>query len=157
EQGPWHRWPAEWQREIYSSWNSLESSLAKHIAGKKVAMEYSAGDAVPYLDRIPAGVIEMVREMGATVVSSNELVTRFYAVWNDTHIASHTRAAEKIASIAREAFELAGKRARTKEPLAEHELMLWIRDEFRREGLETDHGPNVSAGANAANPHYEPS
>jgi Xaa-Pro aminopeptidase len=157
EQGPWHHWPSTWTREIYSSWKSLESYLAKHVAGKKVAMEYSAGDAVPYLDRIPAGVVEMVRAAGATVVSSNELVTRFYAVWNADHIASHTRAAEKIASIAREALELAGKRAREREPLAEHELMLWIREEFRREGLETDHGPNVSAGANAANPHYEPS
>ncbi len=157
EQGPWRHWPAGWSREIYSSWKSLEASLAKHVNGKKVAMEYSSGDAVPYLDRIPAGVIEMVRAAGATVVTSSELVTRFYAVWNADHIASHTRAAEAIAAIAHEAFRLAGERARGPEPLAEHELMMWIRDEFRRGGLETDHGPNVSAGDNAANPHYEPS
>src|SRR6185312_12098841 len=42
-------------------------------------------------------------------------------------------------------------------PIAEHELMQWIRDRFEHAGLSTDHGPNVSAGANAANPHYEPS
>ena len=157
EQGPWHHWPTEWMKETYASWRSLESLLAKHVGGKRVAMEYSKGDAVPYLDRVPAGVMEMVREAGATVVSSGELVTRFYAAWNSDHIASHQRAAEAIASIAREALAVAGERARGTEPLAEHELMAWILDRFRQMGLTTDHGPNVSAGANAANPHYEPS
>jgi Xaa-Pro aminopeptidase len=157
EQGPWHRWPAEWPREIYASWRTLESLLAKYVGGKRVAMEYSAGDAVPYLDRVPAGVIEMVRASGATVVSSGDLVTRFYAAWSVENIASHERAAEVIAGIARKAMAFAGERSRTAEPLAEHELMGWIQDEFRRAGLATDHGPNVSAGANAANPHYEPS
>jgi len=157
EQGPWRHWPSAWKREIYSSWRSLESLLAAQVRGKRIAMEYSAGDAVPYLDRIPAGVIEMIRDAGGTVVSSGELVTAFYAVWNADHIASHVRAAEEIASIAREAFTVAGGRARSASPIAEHELMAWIKDRFARAGLFTDHGPNVSAGDNAANPHYEPS
>jgi Xaa-Pro dipeptidase len=157
EQGQWHRWPSAWKKEIYSSWRSLEALLEANVGGKRVAMEYSKGDAVPYLDRIPAGVIEMVRDAGATVVTSAELVTRFYASWTADHIASHLRAAEEIASIAREALELAGERSRGAEPLAEHDVMSWILDRFRRAGLSTDHGPNVSAGANAANPHYEPS
>jgi len=157
EQAPWRHWPASWSKEIYASWRSLEALLAKHVGGKRVAMEYSAGDAVPYLDRVPAGVIEMVREAGATVVSSGELVSRFYASWDAEHIASHVRAAEAIATIAREAMRLAGERARGSEPLAEHELMAWIRSRFDRAGLVTDHGPNVSVGSNAANPHYEPS
>jgi Xaa-Pro dipeptidase len=157
EQGPWRHWPQDWTREIYSSWKSLEALLAKHVGGKKVAMEYSKGDAVPYLDRVPAGVLEMVREAGADVVSSGELVSRFYAMWNAEHVASHLRAAEVIAKIAKDALALAGDRARSKEPLAEHEVMGWIQEQFRKNGLSTDHGPNVSAGANAANPHYEPS
>jgi Xaa-Pro dipeptidase len=157
EQAPWRHWPASWSKEIYASWRSLEALLAKHVGGKRVAMEYSAGDAVPYLDRVPAGVIEMVREAGATVVSSGELVSRFYASWDAEHIASHVRAAEAIATIAREAMRLAGERARGSEPLAEHELMAWIRSRFDGAGLVTDHGPNVSVGSNAANPHYEPS
>jgi Xaa-Pro dipeptidase len=157
EQAPWHRWPAAWTRATYASWRSLEELLRTHVGGKRVAMEYSKGDAVPYLDRVPAGVIEMVRDAGATVVSSGELVTRFYAAWNAEHIASHERAAEQIAAIAKQALETAGERARGAEPLAEHELMAWIQDRFKAAGLITDHGPNVSAGANAANPHYEPS
>src|SRR5581483_394998 len=136
---------------------SLEAFLAKQVSGKRVAMEYSAGDAVPYLDRIPAGVIEMVRAAGASVVSSGELVSKFYAVWTETNIESHERAAEEIAAIAQEAFRQAGQRARSGKPIAEHELMAWIQQQFRNANLFTDHGPNVSAGENAANPHYEPS
>jgi Xaa-Pro aminopeptidase len=157
EHGPWKNWPPEWEREIYSSWKSLEASLARHVGKKRVAMEYSAGDAVPYLDRIPAGVIEMVRAAGAEVVTSGELVSRFYAVWSEADVASHERAAEQIATIAREALAFAGRRAHAGHPIAEHELMRWILDQFHSRGLSTDHGPNVSAAENAANPHYEPS
>jgi Xaa-Pro dipeptidase len=157
EQAPWKRWPAEWPRERYSSWRSLEQHLTTLVSGKKVAMEYSPGDAVPYLDRIPAGVLELVRSAGASVVSSGELVTRFYASWSRAHVESHRRAATAIARIARDAINVAGNRARGGAPMAEHELARWILDRFAEQKLFCDHGPIVAAGANAANPHYEPS
>ncbi len=99
EQGPWLEWPATWRKEKYSSWRVLESQLAALVKGKRVAMEYSAGDAVPYLDRVPAGVIEMVRNAGATVVTSADLVSQFYAVWSDDQRASHERASRAVSTI----------------------------------------------------------
>jgi Xaa-Pro aminopeptidase len=156
EPGPWRHWPKEWSREIYSSWKTLEGTLANLIKGKRIAMEYSAGDAVPYLDRIPAGVIEMVRAAGADVASSGHLVSRFYAVWTPENIGSHERAAEIIAGIAKEAFRIIGERARSPKRATENEMMQCILESFRAAGLETDHGPNVSAGANTADSHYEP-
>jgi Xaa-Pro dipeptidase len=157
EQGPWRDWPAGWGRERYSTWRALEDALTRLVRGKRVAMEYSAGDAVPYLDRVPAGVIEMVRSAGAEVVSSAELVTRFYAVWSPAQLASHLRAAELVANTARQAMALAGERARSGTPLAEHELQRWIVDRFAEAGLEFDHPPIVAVGPNAADPHYAPS
>jgi Xaa-Pro aminopeptidase len=157
EQGAWRDWPEGWKRERYSTWNTLEDTLRRLVHGKRVAMEYSPGDAVPYLDRVPAGVLEMVRAAGAQVVSSAELVTKFYAVWTAEHLASHLRAAELVATTAREALAFAGARARAGERIAEHELARWITEHFRQQGLEFDHPPIVAAGANAANPHYEPS
>ena len=158
EPGPWHAWPLNWEKSTYSSWRSLERSVSELVKGKRIAMEYSAGDAVPYLDRVPAGVLEMVRSAGATsITSSGELVTKFYASWSASDIASHVRAAELIAAIVQAAFLIAGERSRTATPIAEHELMRWMQERFARSGLSADHGPNVSAGANAANPHYEPS
>jgi Xaa-Pro aminopeptidase len=156
EQGPWAGWPSKWTREKYSSWRELESLLGKLVKGKRVAMEYSPGDAVPYLDRIPAGVVEMVRTAGAVVVSSAELVSSFYAVWSDTQRASHERAARAVSIIGQEAIRLAGSRADSASPLTEHALAGWIRERFEGGGLETDHGPIVAIGPNAANPHYEP-
>ena len=157
EQAPWKRWPAEWPKEKYSSWRALEEHLGTLVKGKTVAMEYSPGDAVPYLDRVPAGVLEMVKAAGAKVISSGELVTRFYAGWLPVHVESHRRAAAAIAQIARDAINVAGKRARGGAPLAEHEVQRWILDRFGEHKLFCDHGPIVAAGANAANPHYEPS
>lgn len=156
EQGPWEKWPAEWPKHVYSSWRELERTLAEVVSGQRVAMEYSAGDAVPYLDRIPAGVIEMVRTAGAEVVTSADLVTRIYAVWTPENLASHQRAAEHLARIARNAMALAGERARSGRPMREFELATLIREEFAEANLFIDHGPNVSVGINAANPHYEP-
>lgn len=157
EPGPWAQWPQSWPRVTYSGWRALESELATLVRGKRVAMEYSPGDAIPYLDRIPAGVLEMVRAAGATVVSSGELVSAVYATWTPAHRASHERAAETIRRIAHEAFAIAGARARTASPAAEHELQQYILEAFARAGLHTDHGPDVAASENAANPHYEPS
>ena len=156
EQSAWNDWPKDWGKVVYSSWRSLEEELAKLVKGKRVAMEYSPGDAVPYLDRIPAGVLEMVRAAGADVVGSGELVSRTHAGWSDTQLASHKRAAEQIARIAKEAMTRAGQRASSGSPISEHELQQWIVGEFERHGLETDHGPIVAAGANAADPHYGP-
>ena len=156
EQGPWRRWPSDWGREVYSSWRSLESHLATLVRGKRVAMEYSPGDAVPYLDRVPAGVLEMVRAAGAEVVSSADLVTRFYATWSEDGLASHRRSAEKLVAIAQEAMRFAGAEARAGRPVTEHGLQQRILDAFRRDGIETVDPPVVAVGPNAANPHYEP-
>jgi Xaa-Pro dipeptidase len=157
EQGPWSKWPSQWEKTVYSGWRELESQLQSVVNGKKVAMEYSPGDAVPYLDRVPAGVLEMVRAAGATVVSSADLVSRFYAVWSEADLASHRRAAEIIARIAREAFKRAGEAASAGSPLTEYALQQWIRGQFSENALNTDHGPIVAIGPNASNPHYEPS
>lgn len=156
EPGPWQRWPNEWRKERYSSWRELEALVAGLVSGKRVAMEYSPGDAVPVLDRVPAGVVELVRAAGATVVSSGELVSRFYATLNAGQIASHVRAAESIAAIAHGAIRLAGECARGGRPATEYEIYQWIHSAFARAGLTTDHGPDVAVGANAADPHYEP-
>ena len=157
EQGVWSAWPAAWKKVVYSSWPSLEKHLGALIAGKRVAMEYSAGDAVPYLDRIPAGMIELVRSSGATVVTSGNLVSHFYARWSAADLASHVRAAKVVADVARDAMRFAGARASSGAPATEHEVQTRIADAFTRAGLLFSHPPNVSFGANAANPHYEPS
>jgi Xaa-Pro aminopeptidase len=157
EQGAWRDWPVHWERERYSAWVELEAWVARHVAGRRVAMEYSSGDAVPYLDRVPAGVLEMVRAAGAHVVSSGELVSRFYAVWTPEQVAAHRRAAVHVAAIGQAALRDAGAAVRRGEEVHEHDVQAAILEQFARLGLETYAPPNVSVGAHAADPHYEPS
>ena len=156
EPGPWARWPKAWPLRTYTGWRALEAEVRALVAGKRVAMEYSAGDAIPYLDRIPAGVLEMVRAAGATVVCSGDLVSRVYATWTAPQLASHMRAAKQIAAIAHETIAHAGELIAAGTLVAEHELQARILAAFERAGLETDHGPDVAASENAANPHYNP-
>jgi Xaa-Pro aminopeptidase len=159
EQAPWARWPAEWPRVVYSGWAELERALGALVGGRRAAMEYSPGDAVPYVDRVPAGVLDMVRALGATVVTSADLVTRLYAVWTPAELAAHRRAAERVAEIARAAAGGAARRVAAGEAVYEHEVAAEVRAAFARAGLETEagHGPIVAWGPNAADPHYEPS
>ncbi|MHB1097200.1 MAG: M24 family metallopeptidase [Gemmatimonadaceae bacterium] len=156
EQNPWHDWPAAWENRQYVAWQALEAEVARCVKGKRIVMEYSPGDAVPYVDYVPAGILEMVRAAGATVECSGDLVTQFLAVWNDEERRTHCIAAEQLKDIAYAAFTKAGAAARAGAPITEYELTEWMRSEFARLGLWTDHGPNVSATENAALPHYDP-
>lgn len=157
EPGPWAQWPAAWEKRVYSAWRELEGMLPALVGGKRVAMEYSPGDGIPVVDRVPGGVIEMVRVAGADVVTSGELVTQFFAVWSEAEVASHVHHAERLRELAHQAFERIGAVVRGGTPIHEHEVMEWLQARFTAEGMWTDHGPNVSASENAANPHYEPS
>ncbi|HZB27719.1 MAG TPA: hypothetical protein VE282_04080, partial [Gemmatimonadales bacterium] len=63
----------------YSRWSELHGALASLVAGRTLAMEISPRDAVPYLDRVPFGVVELLKELGARIVPSGFLVSRFAA------------------------------------------------------------------------------
>ena len=120
-------------------------------------MEYSAGDAVPYLDRVPAGVIEMVRAAGAEVVTSGELVSRFYALWTrGGHRGARSRGRDHRHDRPRRVHDdwRAGEGRYPDDGIRDDAVD--SRAIRARQGLVTDHGPNVSAGPNSANPHYEP-
>src|ERR671917_2880924 len=83
----------------YARWSELHSALASLVSGRRLAMEISPEDAVPYLDRVPYGVVELLRRLGATVVPSGSLVSRFAARWSASEADDHRKAAEILASV----------------------------------------------------------
>jgi len=141
---------------LYSSWRELHIELRALVAGRTLAMEVSPLDAVPYLDRVPSGVVQLVESFGGRVVSSASLVTRFAARWTDDDLAGHRRAAAALASAAAEALRWAGaetaRGAEVRETTVQHRVM----ETMARAGLVTDHPPIVGFQENAALPHYEP-
>jgi Xaa-Pro aminopeptidase len=140
----------------YAAWRELHAVLGPLARGKTLAMEVSPGDGVPYLDRVPHGVIQLLEGFGARVVSSAPLVTRFAARWSPTELAGHRRAAEALASIAQEALRWTGGELARGAEVRETAVQRRVVEAFARAGLVTDHPPIVGFQANAANPHYEP-
>ena len=139
----------------YARWEELHAAVQSVVGGKTVAMEISPDDAVPYLDRVPYGVVELVRRLGGTVVPSAALVTTFTSRWSAGELEDHLAAAEILARIAREEVQWAVRQAGT--GLTEWQLLRRVAGRIEAEGLVIDHGPLVAFGANAADPHYEPS
>lgn len=137
----------------YASWRELHELLGEVVAGRRVAMEISPDDAVPYLDRVPAGVVGLIERLGGTVVPSSMLVSRFAARWSASELQDHRVAAEKLAEIARRVLQTAVEHVGTaRETSVQYEVL----EAMERAGLTTDHPPIVAFGPNAANPHYEP-
>src|SRR3954453_22662642 len=89
----------------YAGREQLEAGLKTLLRGiGRVAMEYSPRCAIPYVSRVDAGTIELVRQYDVEVVSSGDLVQRFSAVWRDEEIASHTAASEALYRVKDPAF-----------------------------------------------------
>jgi Xaa-Pro dipeptidase len=154
EQQPWETWLGE--KRQYSSWPELDRELAALLRGKKVAMEYAAGDAVPYVDIVPAGVLELVRAAGAEVVSSGDLVSAFYSRWTPEGEASHRRAARVVHDVAHAAFRRIAAVVKDGGRVTEWDARGWIQDDFARLGLKVGADSIVAVNAHAANPHYGP-
>ena len=140
----------------YAAWRELHDKLHALVAGKTLAMEVSPADAVPYLDRVPHGVVELIEGFGARVVSSGALITRFAARWSASELAGHRRAAQAIAGIAADALRWAGSELGRGAAVRETTVQARVMDAYARAGLVTDHPPIVGFQANSANPHYEP-
>jgi len=140
----------------YASWKELHGALEDLVRGKTLALEVSPADAVPYLDRVPHGVVQLLESFGARVVSSAPLVTQFAARWTAAELAGHRAAAEAIAAVARESLVWAGAELARGLEVRETTLQHHVLEGFDRAGVVTDHPPIAAFGPNAANPHYEP-
>ncbi|MBI1966984.1 MAG: aminopeptidase P family protein [Gemmatimonadetes bacterium] len=140
----------------YAAWRELHDRLRRLVAGKTLAMEVSPLDGVPYLDRVPHGVIQLIESLGARVVSSAPLVSQFAARWSAAELAGHRRAAEALAEIAAEALRWAGREAARGAELRETAVQRRVLEAFERAGLVTTNPPIVGFQENAADPHYEP-
>jgi Xaa-Pro dipeptidase len=138
----------------YAGWQELHAALGSLVHGRTLAMEISPEDAVPYLDRVPYGVIELLRRLGATIVPSGALVTRFAARWTPAEAEDHRVAAEVLAGVAR--TELARAVTESDAGLTESALQARVVQAAQARGLVFDTRPIVGFGANAAKPHYEP-
>ena len=155
EASPWSGWP--WESREYRGWRELIQGLRNLLSGLEiVAMEVSEDGVIPSLDRVPSGVVELIRATGVSVTSSMDLVTVFHARWSLEGLELHRVAAEVVRAIALAAFQKAAEAASGRTAIHEVELMEWIRTELRANGLTDQEDCIVAGGAQASDAHYEP-
>jgi Xaa-Pro aminopeptidase len=144
-------------RAIYLPWQELEAGVAAMIRGcRRVAMEYAPRVSNPYVSKVDAGVIELVRSTGVEVVSSGDLIQQFEATWDDEQWAMH-REAERLTQSAYDlAWGLIAERVRGGGTIRETEVQSAIMDHFHRNGMTTYSPPIVGVGPHSGDPHYEP-
>jgi Xaa-Pro dipeptidase len=143
-------------KAAYSSWQELEQQVESMLAGRtRIAMQYSPRNAIMYISLVDAGTVELLRSMDKEIVSSANLVSQFEAVLTQEQIATHFLAQQKIDGILAAGWKEMGSRVRAG-GTDEFAMVEYFCEAMGREGLLWDHGPNVSAGANSADSHYEP-
>lgn len=144
-------------KAIYSQRETLASGLRTLLSGlKRVAMEYSPNNAIPYISRVDAGTVEAVRAMGTDVVSSGDLVQRFEAVWSAEALKTHQAASEALYRIKDRAFDFVRETRRAGGAVTEIDVQRAMVGWFEQEQIVSDAPPVVAAQENAGNPHYMP-
>jgi Xaa-Pro aminopeptidase len=143
--------------QVYLPWQQLHELLRGVLAGaKKVAMQYSPKNNIPYVARVDAGTIDLVRSFGVEVVSSADLVSEFEATVSDRQLHSHRVAADRLGQIVQEAFGELTIRVNRGQRTTELDIQKYLVDQFAASGLEADHPPIVAIDAHSADPHYSP-
>ncbi len=145
------------EKETYASWAAQLGGIQSITrSAKKIAMQYSASCAIPYVAMVDAGTIELVRSLGLEIVSSANLVQLFEAKWTQAKLDSHREAGRRVGAIRRAAVQQISTCLAGRVGISELDIQQYIRRAFAQDGLITDHGPIVAVNANASNPHYEP-
>ena len=139
--------------DVFTTWQDLHHQLTALVRGRRIAMETFSDNAVPYLDLVPHGIVELLTRIGAVIVTSAPLITQFTARWTVRELEDHREVAEAIAAIAR------GTLARVVRQVGsahEYEVQQQVVGELRVLGFDFEDPPIVAFGAHAADPHYSP-
>lgn len=144
------------EKLIYLRWQELQAGLNSLVGGaKRVAMEYSPQNAIPYISRTDAGTLELVRSLGAEPVSSGDLVQLFEATWDDEQQAMHYEAARCTNAAYDLAWRFIAEGIRAGAEVRETQVQKLIMDHFQACGMTTYHPPIVAANAHSGDPHFE--
>ena len=123
---------------------------------RRVLMEYSPGNAIPYVGRVDAGTVEVVRSLGVDVVSSADALASVVAAWDAADLASHERAARALERAKDALFAALRSVLALCQIWTEVDAQQHLVKVFADEGLECDHPPIVAVNAHAGDPHYAP-
>jgi Xaa-Pro aminopeptidase len=146
---------------VFRGWQELHARLREVLgvvakeSKNRVAMQYSPMNDIPYISRVDAGTIELIRSFGIEPVTSAELIQRFEAVFSPAQHQMHVEASDKMHRIIQEAFAEIARRIRANEVTTEWDIAQFMLRRYKEEGMEQE-PMIVAVNANTANPHYMP-
>ena len=148
-----HSLPGE--RRIFRTWQQLHAYLEALLpVGTRVAMEYSPLNAIPYVARVDAGTVDLVRSYGVEVVSSANIAQRFEAQLSDEQVETHREAGRRIIATKDRLFAELGENLREGNSLSEYSVQQRFLTHLQYAGVIPER-PHVAVNANCSNPHYE--
>ena len=142
---------------VFNTWQEMRSHLASLLVkGTRLAMEYSPMNAIPYIARVDAGTVELVRSCGVEVVSSANIAQHFVACLSAEQMEGHRDAGQRLIAAKDTLFAQLGEDLRQEVPLDEYSVQQRFAALIREQGLILADAPLVAVNGNASNPHYEP-
>ncbi|HZO70629.1 MAG TPA: M24 family metallopeptidase [Ktedonobacteraceae bacterium] len=145
------------QRLVFRTWQEMHTYLKNTLpTGARVAMEYSPMNDIPYISRVDAGTIELVRSFGVQVVSSANISQRFVAQLTQEQVESHREAGRRLIAAKDRLFVELGEDLRRDVELNEYQVQQRFLGLIRQSGLDMAEPPIVAVNNNASNPHYKP-
>lgn len=143
-------------KTVYLPWEQLHASLKKILGSpKKIAMQYSPKNNIPYVSMVDAGIVELVKSFGHKVVSSADLVQMFEAVIGEEGYRLHKEAGVPVDRIRAEAFDQIRNAVATNSGMTEYDLQQFIMRRFAESGLTTADPPIVGTNDHPADSHFE--
>jgi Xaa-Pro dipeptidase len=143
-------------KTVYRRWQDLEAGVGKLVSGaKRVAMEYSERNANPYISRVDAGTIELVKSFGCTIVASGDLIQQFEATWDDDQEKSHFEAAKLCRDAYDVAFGFIASEIKARGKVLETAVQARIMKHFTDSGMTTYSPPIVGVGPHSGDPHFD--
>ncbi len=142
---------------VYLTWQELEAGVERLVGGRRhIAMEYSPRNGNPYISRVDAGTVELVRSFGTEVMSSGNLVQYFEARWTDQQWQLHLEADRLNQQAFALAWQMIREYVRQGKRLTECQLQDRVMQYYAEHGMTTYHPPIVGVGPHSGDPHYAP-
>jgi Xaa-Pro aminopeptidase len=140
----------------YSSRTDLTDKLRETLGNsKRIAMEFSPLGNNPYVSKVDAGTIDLIRNFKVEVVSSGDLLQLFQA-WSTQQLEDHKKANDVLTQTKNAALARIKHCFSSGIALSEFELQTFMCDFMESKGMTYDHGPIVGFGVHSNDPHYSP-
>lgn len=144
------------EKIVYLPWKELHTALNFLKKTKKVLMEYSPYNEIPYLSKVDGGMLELIRSYGCEIFSSENIFQIFQCKGNEKSLQLHVEAADVLTNALDMAWKAIAQSISEKKAITEYDVQQLILNFMHQNHCVTEGAPIVGVNGNSADPHYVP-